>query len=202
MHLSAQTGKQRRNVLSLYIRSSVTKLWTWYFENEWTAFDANWHKLSTDETGNESTQVTWRQRQLWRPGRSIVLDPLRLSSFSGFVILFVDSRVSPAEQPIGVRLCTVVPHVSPMYLLIFWGNVRPKKTQGSEFAALRNSFDHDYYKNCSLKCVISTRFKIITIEQRKLSEDVRRNVVWFWIFQLWSTLSFITSKRLKTAACN
>ena len=28
----------------LFIRPSVTNLWTLYFENEWTDFNANWHK--------------------------------------------------------------------------------------------------------------------------------------------------------------
>jgi len=48
------TGRWRHNVQP--VRSFVRllpKLWTWYSGNEWTNFDASWHKWSTGQ-GHEA----------------------------------------------------------------------------------------------------------------------------------------------------
>jgi len=49
---AGQIGKWRHNIISLFSMSVLTfvrllpDLWTWYFENKWTYFDATWHKWS------------------------------------------------------------------------------------------------------------------------------------------------------------
>ena len=62
-----QTYRWSHYVLTLSVRSSIrsfvsSNLWTWYFENKWTDFDANWHKWSMwqgHETVNFVVKVTW-----------------------------------------------------------------------------------------------------------------------------------------------
>ena len=72
--------------LSVHVRSSVTKLWTWYFENESTDFYANWHKLSAGQgrkminfvVRRSMVKVTRGQRWIWSSGRGIIFDSLGL----------------------------------------------------------------------------------------------------------------------------
>jgi len=56
MPLPDQTGRQRLNVLSLSFQSSVAKLVNTKFENQFTVFDASWHKWSTDQ-GHEMVKL-------------------------------------------------------------------------------------------------------------------------------------------------
>jgi len=47
MFLSGQTGRRRHYVRNLSVRLFIRplpNLWTPYFENKWTDFDARWHK--------------------------------------------------------------------------------------------------------------------------------------------------------------
>ena len=68
----------------LFVRSSVTNLWTLYFENKWTDFNANWHKSSPGSRAwsvdlvvrGSKVTVTGGWNYVWKPGRYIILDPL------------------------------------------------------------------------------------------------------------------------------
>jgi len=74
-----------RSSVRLFVRSSVTNLWTLYFENELTNFNANWHKCPHGGQGHERStsgvrmskiKVTGGQSYIWKPGGDIILDPL------------------------------------------------------------------------------------------------------------------------------
>jgi len=66
------------------VRLSVTNLWTLYFENEWTNFNANWHNLLPEQRHERLTsglrrskvKVTRGRSSIWKPGGDIILDPL------------------------------------------------------------------------------------------------------------------------------
>jgi len=67
-----------------FVRLSVTNLWTLYFENEWTDFNANWHKSSPEARNERSTsgvrkskvKVTWGKSYVWKLGGEIILEHL------------------------------------------------------------------------------------------------------------------------------
>jgi len=74
-----------RSSVRLSVCSSVTNLWTLYFENKWTDFNANWHKFpqpgarawSFDlETQRSKVKVIGGRSYVWKPGWDIILDPL------------------------------------------------------------------------------------------------------------------------------
>jgi len=75
----------------LFVRSSVTNLWTLYFENDWTDFNANWHKSSpgakawTVDLGIKRSKVKVKggRSYIWKPGGDITLDLLsRVAAYS------------------------------------------------------------------------------------------------------------------------
>ena len=60
------------------------------FESELTGLDANWHKWLTGQ-GHETVsygvrrskvKVTQGQRQMWKPSRGVILDPIGATGFS------------------------------------------------------------------------------------------------------------------------
>ena len=68
------------------LRSSVTQLWTRYFENKLTDFDANWQNWSTGG-GNQEVKGEGHMRpNSCRSGRGITFNHLWSSNFSSYLL--------------------------------------------------------------------------------------------------------------------
>ena len=99
LHQAGQTGRQRRSVLRLFFYLCIhpfayllPNLWIWYFEDEWTDFDANWHKWSPRQ-GHETVNFGGQEvKGQGRTGSEIVLGRI------DFLVYFVFLIISSGEQ--------------------------------------------------------------------------------------------------------
>ena len=84
--LDVNRSRRRRYVLDLSVRLSVrslSHLWTRYFQNKWTDFDANWnkwfagrgHEMIDFRTRRSKVKVTLSRSYISRHGRGINFDP-------------------------------------------------------------------------------------------------------------------------------
>ena len=115
-----------RPFVRLFVRSSVTNLWTLYFENEWTDFDANWHKSPLGKGMNlESQEVKSQDHrrpklclEAWRRHHSLELSRWR-HSVSDRNVAFKKLRMVLTAPP-RLSICFLLTHL--FYLFLFFTN--------------------------------------------------------------------------------
>jgi len=93
MPQSGDTDRRWHSVLNCLVIYLLPNLWRWYFENEWTNYDANWHKWSTGQWhgtinfGGQEVKGQGHVRpkidlEAWRRHNSLILNHVGSSSFS------------------------------------------------------------------------------------------------------------------------